>query len=105
MTISEKMEMAKLMLGDPYLDDSVLQAYLDAAGREILNWRYGSANAPAEVPADYEMIQIHAVMVGYSQRGGEGQTWHSENGIMRTFHYDDMLAYIHANVVQMVGVP
>lgn len=106
MDASEKLTMVKLMLGDePGLQDKVLTAYLKAAAKEIIAWRYGGNTTITEVPAEYEMTQVHAVVIGYSQRGAEGQTWHSENGTMRTFHYDDMLAYIRANVVQMVGVP
>ena len=106
MTTDEKLQMIILMLGnDESLDMPALMAYLEAAKREILAWLYGGRNAPADVPAEYEMTQVHAVVAGYSQRGAENQTWHAENGVMRTFHYDDMLAYIRANVVQMVGVP
>ena len=106
METAEKLDMVKLMLGNEQtLNDDVLTAYLIAAAREIIMWRFDGKTTVTEVPPEYEMTQVHAVVIGFSQRGAEGQTWHSENGTMRTFHYDDMLAYIRANVVQMVGVP
>ena len=101
-----KISMLHSMLGDvDALTDIMLSDYLKAAKMEILAWRYGDPNAFSEVPPEYEMTQIHAVVSGFSQRGAEGQTWHAENGTMRTFHYDDMLHYIRANVVQKVSVP
>ena len=102
----EKIEMVKLFLGetDPSIDEKV-SAYLTAAGKEIVAWRYSySAQKIAEIPDEYEMTQIHAVVAGYSMSGAENQTYHSENGINRTFKYSDMLAYIRANVIPMAGV-
>jgi hypothetical protein len=78
------------------------------AGEEILNWMY--INHPDErpegveaiVPIRYSMVQIHAVVNGYSHKGAEGETVHNENGINRTFRYDDMIAYIRSNVFQIL---
>jgi len=106
MTTAEKIEMTMTLLGtdDSALEDK-LEIYLNAAGREILAWRYSySGKAPDEVPEEYEMTQIHAVIAGYSQSGAEGQKSHSENGISRTFAYADMMHYIRANVMPLAGV-
>lgn len=107
MTSDEKLSMIKTML-DPPVDDSEdekILAFLDAAKREIISWRFSYAgNAPKDVPEDYEMVQVFAVISGYSQSGAEGQATHSENGISRTFNYPDMMHYIHRNVVHKVGV-
>ena len=107
MTSDEKLDMVKTMLdmaNDDSEDDKIL-AFLSAAEKEIISWRYSYAGTkPAEVPEDYEMTQVWAVVNGYSQSGAEGQATHSENGISRTFNYPDMLHYIHRNVVHKVGV-
>lgn len=104
--MEEKMSMTMMLLGT--MDASIegtLSAYLEAAEREILAWRYSYSGQPvSEVPPEYEMTQIHAVVAGYSQSGAEGQMSHSENGISRTFKYPDMLRYIRANVIPMCGV-
>ncbi len=103
MTQLEKLSMLKTLLGideSDTSDDRRFSVYLDAAGREILAWRYSLATEePEEVPAEYEMIQIHAVIAGYSISGAENETAHSENGINRTFKYEDMIAYIHNHVL------
>lgn len=102
MTQFEKMSMLKVLLGmdeSDMTEDRRLEVYLNAAGQEILSWRYSFATEmPTEVPAEYEVIQIHAVIAGYSISGAENETAHSENGINRTFKYEDMVAYIHNHV-------
>ena len=106
MSNDEKLEMLMTLLGvsGSELEDT-LNAYLAAAGKEILAWRYSySTQSVDEVPAEYEMTQIYAVIAGYSQSGAEGQMTHSENGIARTFKYPDMLRYIRANVIPLCGV-
>lgn len=100
MSMTEKLEMLKAILGiTDEADDTRLGVYLEAAKREIIAWRYSLAiSTPQDVPSEYEMIQIHAVVAGYSISGAENQTAHSENGINRTFKFEDMIAYIHAHV-------
>lgn len=105
MSDAEKLSMLKTIMNisDSNSEDSRLSVYLDAAKREILAWRYSLASAkPEDVPEEYEMIQIHAVVAGYSISGAENQTAHSENGISRTFKYEDMVAYIHGHVPAIV---
>lgn len=104
-----KLSLVKTILGISASDtsqDEELSAYLDMAGEEILNWMY--TNKPAkratvkEVPRKYNMTQIHAVVNGFSQKGAEGEKVHNENGINRTFKYDDMISYIRAKVFQVI---
>lgn len=105
MTDAEKLSMVKTLmeLGDS--EDTLISVYLSAAGREILAWRYSYAKeVPNTVPTEYEMTQIHAVVAGYSIRGAENQTAHSENGISRSFKYEDMIAYIRSHVVPIAKV-
>ena len=101
MTTEEKLNMLKAMLEDDTPEDALLTVYLTAAGKEILAWRYSYAPHPdvTEVPEEYEMTQIFAVVEGFSHGGSEGQIVHSENGISRTFKYEDMISYIRGHVI------
>lgn len=108
MNDTEKLEMVQTVMG---ISDSEtaeverIEVYLNAAAKEILAWRYSlSGNQPSEVPEEFEMVQVWAVITGYSQIGAEGQSAHSENGISRTFNYSDMIQYIHRNIRPLVGV-
>lgn len=108
MTDMEKLSMLKSILGfGDNSEDATLTVYLTASQKEILAWRYSyskDASSIIGVPGEYEMTQIFAVVAGYSQSGAENQLSHSENGISRTFKYEDMLAYIHSHVIPFVGV-
>ena len=100
MTANEKLDMVKTMMGSDAPEDATITAYLNAAKSEILSWRYSyAASMPDEVPAEYEMTQVQAVINGFTQRGNEGQNVSIENGIHRHFAYSDMVRYIRANVI------
>jgi hypothetical protein len=105
MTIFEKLATVKTMMGpDAPLDNDIL-VYLKAAANELLGWRYSYADStPEEVPAEYEMTQIMAVIAGFTQRGNEGQVVSVENGVHRHFAYPDMVRYIRANVIAIARV-
>lgn len=101
MTIGDKVAMlTSLLAQDPVVPSTeTLTVYLELAGKEILSWRYSyGGTIPDEVPAEFEVTQIYAVLAGLTNSGAEGETQHSENGIVRTFKRDSMLAYIRANV-------
>ena len=110
MTDTEKLVMIKTMLQIEQSDtgeDALISVYIFAAAKEIIGWRYSYSAKYVditEVPAEYEMTQISAVVSGYSQIGAENQTSHSENGIGRSFKYEDMIAYIRNHVVPIAGV-
>ena len=101
---SEKLAMLRVLLrnDEGAADDDILTALLTYAEAEILAWMYRSYPDVPEgvdgVPREYEMIQIHAALIGYNMSGAEGQTAHSENGTVRQFAYSDMAAFIHKNV-------
>lgn len=105
MTDEAKLRMVKALLDIDETDtaeDNAISMYLTAAANEIITWRYSyGTEEVTEVPREYEMTQVWAVVNGYSQGGAEGQTQHSENGINRTFKYADMLAYIRAHVIPL----
>lgn len=106
MVEAEKLGMVKTLLRiDDTSEDALIRTYLLAAKKEILSWRYSLADdTPDEVPTEYEMTQVWAVIYGYSQSGAEGEKTHIENGIHRHFSYEDMVSYIHQNVIHIAKV-
>lgn len=108
MNDEEKLVMVQTLLGvadSETAEIERIEVYLTAAEKEILTWRYSlSGNQPTEFPEEFDMVQVWAVVYGYSQAGAEGQSTHSENGVSRTFNYADMNQYIHRNVRPLVGV-
>jgi len=109
MTAVEKLAMVKAILRiDDASEDTLIATYLTMAQSEIIGWRYSNANpdnVPEDVPAEYEMTQVQAVVNGYTQSGVEGQVLSIENGIHRHFEYSDMVSYIRAHVIPIAGVP
>lgn len=107
MTTTEKLECVKALLKiTDTTYDAELTVYLSFAKDEIISWLY-SGKPPdnlSDVPAQYEPTQIMAVIAGFSQSGAEGQLAHSENGISRTWKYEDMVAYIRSHVCAYVQV-
>lgn len=104
---AEKINMVKqLALIEGGGEDARIKTYLDAANREILGYRYSynPSAMPDDVPEEYEMTQVWAVIYGYTQSGAEGETTVIENGIHRHFAHADMRNYIHANVIPYAKV-
>lgn len=110
MNCASKLTNVKRILGIDLSDttqDSMISAYLQLAGEAILSWMYiNLSDIPmdAEVPEKYAATQVMAVVAGINQRGGENQYKHSENGIVREWHYTDMLEYVRSNVNQIPKV-
>lgn len=106
MTMAEKVALVKTILNmTGTAEDARITAYLNAAAREILSWRYSYSVAEVNaVPTEYEITQVYAVVAGYSQAGAEAQRVHNENGVNTTFRYSDMMDYIRANVVPICRV-
>lgn len=109
MDLQAKIRMIKTSLGiaeDDVTLDGELYTYLDMAGMEILNWMYinhpSDRESVTEVPTRYEVVQVNAVVNGYSHRGAEGEKIHNENGINRQFVHSDMVDYIRSNVFQLI---
>ena len=101
MTSAEKLAMVQSIMGADAPSDATIQTYLEIAKSEILQWRYSycKEEMPDDVPPEYEMTQVQAVVVGFTQRGLEGQTVSVENGVHRHFHHSDMVQYIRSNVI------
>ena len=108
MSDNEKLAMVKTILEispEDLSSDELISAYLTLSAKEILSWRYSYSDRNLiDVPPEYEVTQVMAVVAGYSQGGAENQLQHGENGIQRTFKYADMVAYIRAHVIPLCKV-
>lgn len=101
MTDIEKREMLASMLAPDTDTEDVLDSMVKAAESLVLNRMYPFGYSDGTVvPGRYEGIQVQLAVVLYSQRGAEGQTAHSENGISRTWPEKSQLL---ARIVPHVG--
>ena len=107
MTNEEKLMTVKSILRiNDNNQDALLNTYLNVAKSEILGWRYSYApETPSDVPPEYDMTQVQAVINGFTQSGDEGESVSVQNGIHRHFNYSDMVRYIRANVIAIARVP
>jgi hypothetical protein len=103
MTQAEKLTLLKAMVGesDP---EEVLLAYLNIAGRKILNRAYPYDSEVTEVPTRYDFLQCEIAAYLLNKRGAEGQTAHSENGISRSYESADVPESLLGAVTQFCGV-
>ena len=86
MTDTEKREALALSIAPDTEEEIVLDGLLSLAASLILNRMYPFGYDDTKtVPLRYEQIQIQLAVELYTQRGAEGQTSHSENGISRSW--------------------
>ena len=110
MTDAQKLITLKTLLDDggETPSDAKLETYLELSKAEILAWKYhlvgGVPDDVTEVPSLDEGAQVYAVVAGYTHAGSEGQSIHIENGIHRSFLYEDMIGYIRNHVLPYARV-
>ena len=104
MTIEQRIEQMKIMLGDDGLDieDDVCKTYLDLANNKILNHRYPFGTKLVEVEPQYEYQLIELAIVLYNLRGIEGEETHNENGVNRKYR---SVEAILKSIPKFVGIP
>ena len=103
MTQAEKLKLLKAMVGESDTEE-VLLAYLDIAGRKILNRAYPFGTDETEVPTRYSFLQCEIASYLLNKRGAEGQTGHSENGISRSYESADVPESMLGAITPMTGV-
>ena len=103
MTQTEKLQLLKALVGESDTEE-VLLAYLNIAGRKILNRAYPYDTEVTEVPTRYDFLQCEIAAYLLNKRGAEGQTSHSENGISRSYESADVPESMLGSVTPMVGV-
>ena len=84
MTHEERINTIQEKLGED-VDSDLLSIYLRTATQKILNHRFPYGTNLTDVEPQFEEALIELSIVLFNQRGGEGQSMHSENGITR--HY------------------
>ncbi len=100
---TEKLIALRAMVGGS--DDSeVLSTYLKLAGRKIIARAFPYDQSVAEVPAQYETLQLEIAAYMLNKRGAEGQTSHSENGISRAYESADVPASMLKVITPCCGV-
>jgi hypothetical protein len=101
MTIEEKIVEMQIGIAPETEEDSVLKSELLTAEAMILNKMYPFGYEDGVViPPRYERLQIKLAIELYSQRGAEGQSSMSENGISRSW---PAVNRILASVIPHVG--
>ena len=103
MTQAEKLKLLKAMVGESDTEE-VLLAYLNIAGRKILNRAFPFGTDDTEVPTRYDFLQCEIAAYLLNKRGAEGQTAHSENGISRSYESADVPESLLGAITPMVGV-
>ena len=103
MTQAEKLTLLKAMVGSADSDD-VLLAYLDIAGRKVINRAYPYGTEETEVPSRYDFLQCEIAAYLLNKRGAEGQTGHSENGISRSYESADVPESLLGAITPTCGV-
>lgn len=82
--------------------DAELSVYLELAEQELLVWTYGKNSSFTDLPSWLESIQVMAVVTAYNQRGAEGETYETVDGVTHNFKHDTMVGYIHNNAPSYV---
>lgn len=104
MTDQEKLDLLKAMLGDSTESTIVLSTYLKIAGDKIINKAYPYSNDITEAPKRYDILQCEIAAYLINKRGAEGQTSHSENGIVRSYENADIPSSMLSSVTPHVGI-
>ena len=91
------------MAEEPNLD--VVSTYVNLAYNKILHILYPFADDEEhDLPEAYTAVLIEAAVYLLSKTGMEGQTYHSENGVVLQYESDDLPLYLTSQIVPYVGV-
>lgn len=102
MTEKEKLAMLKTLSGET--DEDILLAFLTLAGQKVIQRAYPYRNDVAKVPDKYSTNQIEIACYLLNKRGAEGETYHSENGINRSYENADVPDSMLTRIMPFVGV-
>jgi hypothetical protein len=102
MSESEKLAMLENLSGET--DDTVLLTFLTLAGQKVIQRAYPYRSDIREVPDKYATVQVEIACYLLNKRGAEGETYHSENGINRSYENADVPDSMLSRVVPYAGV-
>lgn len=102
MTIDEKLDALKLRIAPDTATDDLLSELIEQAGAIVLNRRFPFGfPVNAEVPHQYERVQLSIALELYNKMGAEGETSHNENGISRTYEAGDISPSLLKQIIPM----
>ena len=102
MTIDEKLDALKLRIAPDTATDDLLSELIEQAGAIVLNRRFPFGfPVDAEVPHQYERVQLSIALELYNKMGAEGETSHNENGISRTYEAGDISPSLLKQIIPM----
>lgn len=102
-----KLAMLKVMLGISAAETSVdadLTVYLTLSASKILRKAFPYDYTVTIVPTQYETLQCEIAAYLWNKRGAEGETYHSENGINRSYENADVPESMLKPVIPFVEV-
>lgn len=85
-------------------DISILDTYLDIAAERIIAKAYPFRDDIEDVPQRYKGVQLEIASYLLNKRGSEGETYHSENGINRSYVSATIPEDMLKHVTPFVGV-
>lgn len=105
MTESEKLATLKVLLNiaDETTDD-MLTVYLSVAASKVLLRAYPYDKTQTDVPEQYALAQCQIAAYLYNKQGAEGESYHSENGINRSYENADVPKSLLSSIVPCAGV-
>ena len=106
MTLNEKLALMRAignMSDTVRFPDATLTAFLTLAEDVILSRMYpfGVPDTVTESPAKYDVKQCKIAVYLYNRQGSEGETYHSENGINRSYSSADVPADMLKGIVPL----
>ena len=102
MTRDVQLEMLKGIANEN--DETVLLSYLHLAGDVIIGRVYPFRDDVTDVPVKYHSRQVEIAGYLLNKRGAEGENYHSENGINRSYESASVPASMLKDVIPYVGV-
>jgi len=102
MTETDKLARLSAMTGET--NQSTLLTYLSIAGERIIAKAYPFRTDITEVPSRYDNVHLEVACYLLNKRGAEGQNYHSENGINRTYESASVPESMLSSIVPHVGV-
>ena len=102
MTLNDQIKILKGMANEP--DEEILLSYLTMAGDIIIGRVYPFRHDVTEVPVKYHSRQVEIAGYLLNKRGAEGENYHSENGINRSYEGASVPASMLKDVVPYAGV-
>jgi hypothetical protein len=95
-----QLDTLKLLLGEPDVDDAVLEFYLDSAKDIICEIRHADY-----VETRFLNLQTRIAVELYNKAGAEGQTAHTENGMQRVYERGDVSPSLLAKIPPFAYTP